>query len=170
MLNFFSHIGFFIYVKQLIKNLILLLFACMGCNDLLLLVCNNKLGITKDILTVHSPASIVQCLGEDFWELLEYLRLEVKGLQQMLLTGRNVCFVWGPWEVFLAYLIIVTTLTTKIKTPSTPNKTPSTPNKTQSTPNKTQSMPKYLFTLICRETIFVANLRTFWRTFYRPKK
>ena len=29
---------------------------------------------------------------------------------------------------------------------------------------------KYWFTLFCREIIFVANLRTFWRTFYRPKK
>ena len=29
---------------------------------------------------------------------------------------------------------------------------------------------KYWFTLFCREINFVANLRTFWRTFYRPKK
>ena len=29
---------------------------------------------------------------------------------------------------------------------------------------------KYWFTLFCRQIIFVANLRTFWRTFYRPKK
>ena len=28
----------------------------------------------------------------------------------------------------------------------------------------------YWFTLFCRDAIFVANLRTFWRTFYRPNK
>ena len=29
---------------------------------------------------------------------------------------------------------------------------------------------KYWFTLFCRKAIFVVTLRTFWRTFYRPKK
>ena len=32
------------------------------------------------------------------------------------------------------------------------------------------SISKYSFTLFCCGTIFVANLRTFWRTFNRPKK
>ena len=30
--------------------------------------------------------------------------------------------------------------------------------------------PQYRFTLFCCEAIFIANLRTFWRTFYRFKK
>ena len=60
---------------------------------------------------------------------------------------------------------------------STPTKTPSTPSQSKEyatkTPN-TQSQskeyanvnfsPQYRFTLFCRETIIVANLRTFWRT------
>ena len=62
---------------------------------------------------------------------------------------------------------------------STPTKTPSTPSQSKEyatkTPN-TQSQskeyanvnfsPQYWFTLFCRETIIVANLRTFWRTIW----
>ena len=32
------------------------------------------------------------------------------------------------------------------------------------------STPQQRFTLFCREEIFAANLRTFWRTFYRLQK
>ena len=38
---------------------------------------------------------------------------------------------------------------------------------------KTPNTPKYSkfsFTLFCREKFFVPNSRTFWCTFYRPKK
>ena len=64
------------------------------------------------------------------------------------------------------------------KTPNTPKNTPNTPKNTnyakkhqicKKTPN-TPKYSKFSFTLFCREKIFVPNSRTFWCTFYRPKK
>ena len=88
-------------------------------------------------------------------------------------------------------------LSTPTKKPSTPTKIPSRQTKRLSMINKTLIMPrkkqvrqqnikydnqntkyanqntKYAnqkVRLFCREAIFLANLRTFWRTFFRPKK
>ena len=70
------------------------------------------------------------------------------------------------------------TTNTQKKTPNTPKNTPNTPKKhqlRQKTPNmqKKPNTPKYSkfsFTLFCRKKNFVPNSRTFWCTFYRPKK
>ena len=54
------------------------------------------------------------------------------------------------------------------QTSSMPNKTPSTPTETSGMPTKTPCTPK--LNSCCFVATFVANMGTFLRTFYRPKK
>ena len=54
------------------------------------------------------------------------------------------------------------------KTPNTPKKTPNTPKK-QNMQKKHQILQIFIYAVLSQKK-FVPNSRTFWCTFYRPKK